>query len=121
MEKYLACERELYALKNVLYMDRIAAACTVYAGEHMEHLDEGGEEEHEGVVEGGDGDGDGEEEEVEGEDGSGGEGGGEDGSGSGNGDGSGNGSGSGKILLVGVGVRVEVSDCEHNGALKVVV
>ena len=65
MEKYLACERELYALKNVLYMDRIAAACTIYAREHMEHLDEGGEEEHEGVVEGRDGDGDGEEEEVE--------------------------------------------------------
>ena len=40
MERYLTCEKDLYSMRNVLYMDRIATTCSVYRGEHMEHLDE---------------------------------------------------------------------------------
>ena len=40
LERYLACEKDLYSMRNVLYMDRIATACSVYRGEHMEHLDD---------------------------------------------------------------------------------
>ena len=40
LERYLACEKDLYSMRNVLYMDRIATACTIYRGEHMEHLDD---------------------------------------------------------------------------------
>ena len=40
MERYLTCEKDLYSMRNVLYMDHIATACSVYRGEHMKHLDE---------------------------------------------------------------------------------
>ena len=40
LERYLTCEKELYSMQNVLYMDCIAIACSVYRDEHMEHLDE---------------------------------------------------------------------------------
>ena len=40
MERYLTYEKELYSMRNILYMDRIATACCIYRGKHMEHLDE---------------------------------------------------------------------------------
>jgi hypothetical protein len=45
----LACEKEFYAFKNILYMDCITTACTMYVGEHMEYLkEEDGEGDGEG-------------------------------------------------------------------------
>ena len=40
LERYLSCKKELNTIRNVLYMDRTTTACSVYRGEHMEHLEE---------------------------------------------------------------------------------
>lgn len=45
LDKYMICEKELYTMRNILYMDRITTACTTYKDEHIEHLQEEEEEE----------------------------------------------------------------------------
>ena len=40
LERYLSCKKELYTMKNVLYIDHIATVCSVYKDEHMKHLEE---------------------------------------------------------------------------------
>ena len=40
LKRYLSCKKELYTMRNVLYMDHIATACSIYRGEQDDDGDE---------------------------------------------------------------------------------